>query len=208
MELILKNLGKKFEGKWIFRNVNLHLKAGSRTLITGRNGSGKSTLAKSISGLILPSEGTVEYRINSKVISDQEAYKNIQLCGPYIDLVEDFTLEEFLHFHSQFKTFSIPLKEVIQLGYFEEHRNKYIRNFSSGMKQRAKLLLSLLTDASLTIIDEPTANLDDKTIRWYHDLVGKHAADKTIIICSNSPSVDAQFCTSTMNIEDFVLGER
>jgi ABC-type multidrug transport system ATPase subunit len=63
MELILENLGKKYEGNWIFRNVNLSLPSGSRLLITGKNGSGKSTLAKTIAGLILPSEGKIQYKI-------------------------------------------------------------------------------------------------------------------------------------------------
>jgi len=204
MELILENLGKKFEGKWIFRNVNLRLASGSRTLITGRNGSGKSTLAKAISGLILPSEGTIQYKIDSKVVSENEAYKKIQLSGPYIDLVEDFTLDEFLHFHGQFKSFQLPVNELIDLGYFTEHRKKYIRNFSSGMKQRVKLLVSLLSTVDLTIVDEPTANLDDKAIEWYHQLVAQYAKNKTMIVCSNSPALDANFCTQALNIEEFI----
>jgi ABC-type multidrug transport system ATPase subunit len=207
MELILENLGKKYEGNWIFRNVNLSLSSGSRLLITGKNGSGKSTLAKAIAGLILPSEGKIQYKFQSAILSEEEAYKSIQLSGPYIDLVEDFTLEEFLHFHAKFKSFHIPVNELIELGYLVEHRAKYIRNFSSGMKQRVKLLVSLLSDVPLTILDEPTSNLDDNGAQWYQGLVEKYGKDKTVIVCSNSPQIDAQFCTQTINIEDYTAGK-
>ena len=205
MELILENLGKKYEGNWIFRNVNLSLPSGSRLLITGKNGSGKSTLAKTIAGLILPSEGKIQYKIQSDILTEDNAYKSIQLSGPYIDLVEDFTLEEFLHFHAKFKSFHLSVNELIELGYFVEHRHKYIRNFSSGMKQRVKLLVSLLSDVPLTIVDEPTANLDEKGTQWYHELVKQFADTKTIVVCSNSPLVDAQFCTQSLNIEDYII---
>lgn len=207
MELILENLGKKYEGNWIFRNVDLSVPSGSRLLITGKNGSGKSTLAKAIAGLILPSEGKIHYKIQSNILTEDNAYKSIQLSGPYIDLVEDFTLEEFLHFHTKFKTFHLPVNEIIELGYFSEHRTKYIRNFSSGMKQRVKLLVSLLTDVPFTILDEPTANLDEKGTAWYHNLVAKFGANKTIVVCSNSPLIDAQFCTQSINIEDYIPGK-
>ncbi|MFZ9847429.1 MAG: ABC transporter ATP-binding protein [Flavobacteriales bacterium] len=207
MELILENLGKKYEGNWIFRNVNLSLPSGSRLLITGKNGSGKSTLAKTIAGLILPSEGKILYKTQSSVLPEEIAYKSIQLSGPYIDLVEDFTLEEFLNFHAKFKSFQLPINELIELGYFVEHRTKYIRNFSSGMKQRVKLLVSLLSDVPFTILDEPTANLDERGTLWYHELVERFASTKTIVVCSNSPLVDAQFCTQSLNIEDYIVAK-
>jgi ABC-type multidrug transport system ATPase subunit len=205
MDLILENLGKKYEGNWIFRNVNLSLPAGSRLLITGKNGSGKSTLAKAIAGLILPSEGKIQYKNQSTILTEDDAYKSIQLIGPYIDLVEDFTLEEFLHFHAKFKSFHLSVNELIELGYFVEHRAKYIRNFSSGMKQRVKLLISLLSDVQLTILDEPTTNLDEKGTEWYHELVKRFALTKTIVVCSNSPMADAQFCAQSINIEDYLF---
>ncbi len=204
MELTLEKLSKKYEGNWIFRNVNLSVPAHSKILITGKNGSGKSTLAKAIAGLILPSEGTITYKKNGIVVSSEQAYREIQLLGPYIDLVEDFTIQEFLTFHHRFKPLSLSIKELLELGYFEAHKDKYIRNFSSGMKQRLKLLISFLSSTSLVIVDEPTANLDDKTIEWYHELVRKYSAEKTIMVCSNNPSIDAAFCTSVLNIEDFI----
>lgn len=207
MELILENLGKKYEGNWIFRNVNLSLSSGSHLLITGKNGSGKSTLAKTIAGLILPSEGKVKYHFDSKELLEDKAYKHIQLSGPYIDLVEDFTLEEFLNFHTRFKSFHISVNELIELGYLTEHRTKFIRNFSSGMKQRVKLLVSLLSDVSLTILDEPTSNLDDSAVKWYQRLVEDYAKEKTIIVCSNSPQIDAFFCTQSLNVEEYIASK-
>ena len=109
MDLKVNNLGKKYEGNWIFRNISLSVPSGSKILIKGRNGSGKSTFAKAVSGLILPSEGAVSYTLNGKDLPEEQAYQQIQLIGPYIDLIEDFTLQEVLNFHAGFKPFTVGM---------------------------------------------------------------------------------------------------
>jgi ABC-type multidrug transport system ATPase subunit len=203
MELKVSRLGKKYEGNWIFRNIDLSVPAGAKVLIEGRNGSGKSTFAKTISGLILPSEGQITYTHNGVQVRDGIAYKDIQLMGPYIDLVEDFTLTEFLNFHSHFKPFvpEMSLAELIAIGAFEGQEEKYLRHFSSGMKQRVKLLLAMFSHSALLVLDEPTANLDAWGINWYLRLVNDYAQSKTILVCSNNASQEAAFCTQRICME-------
>ncbi len=203
MELKVSRLGKKYEGNWIFRNIDLSVPAGAKVLIEGRNGSGKSTFAKTISGLILPSEGQITYTHQGVQVPDSTAYKDIQLMGPYIDLVEDFTLTEFLNFHSHFKPFvpEMSLAELIAIGAFEGQEEKYLRHFSSGMKQRVKLLLAMFSHSALLVLDEPTANLDAWGINWYLRLVNDYAQSKTILVCSNNASQEAAFCTQRISME-------
>jgi ABC-type multidrug transport system ATPase subunit len=203
MDLKVNNLGKKYEGNWIFRNINLSVTSGSKVLIKGRNGSGKSTFAKTVSGLILPSEGTVSYAVNGKEIAAEKAYQQIQLVGPYVDLIEDFTLHEFLNFHAKFKPFmeGMKISDVIASGNFQGQEEKYLRHFSSGMKQRVKILLALFTSCPLIILDEPTSNLDEWGVEWYLRLVNDNAKSKTILVCSNSPQQEAAFCTESISME-------
>ncbi len=203
MDLKVNNLGKKYEGNWIFRNINLSLSSGSKILIKGRNGSGKSTFAKAISGLILPSEGGLKYSLNGKEILAEQAYQKIQLIGPYVDLIEDFTLQEFLNFHVKFKPFleGMSLSDVVVSGNFKGQEEKYIRHFSSGMKQRVKILLALFTSSPLVILDEPTSNLDEWGVDWYLRLVSDYGKNKTILVCSNNAQQEAAFCTESISME-------
>ncbi len=203
MDLKVNNLGKKYEGNWIFRNINLSVISGSKVLIKGRNGSGKSTFAKAVSGLILPSEGTVSYSVNGKEIAAEQAYQQIQLVGPYVDLIEDFTLQEFLSFHAKFKPFiqGMSIADVVAAGNFTGQQEKYLRHFSSGMKQRVKILLALFTSCPLVILDEPTSNLDEWGVEWYLSLVNDNAKDKTILVCSNNAQQEAAFCTESISME-------
>ncbi|MFM7023126.1 MAG: ATP-binding cassette domain-containing protein [Flavobacteriales bacterium] len=203
MDLKVNNLGKKYEGNWIFRNINLSVSSGSKILIKGRNGSGKSTFAKALSGLILPSEGNILYSLNGVQIQDDQAYQYIQLMGPYVDLVEDFTLKEALAFHSQFRPFveGMNVSDIIAAGNFTGQEDKYLRHFSSGMKQRAKLLLALFTNSALVILDEPVSNLDEWGVEWYLRLMSDYAKNKTILVCSNNAQQEAAFCTESISME-------
>ena len=70
------------------------------------------------------------------------------------------------------------------------------------MKQRVKLGLAICSDTSLLLLDEPTSNLDEKSIVWYHDFLNKFAANRLVIIASNEKRDIAQ-CTKRLNIMDF-----
>ena len=80
--------------------------------------------------------------------------------------------------------------------------NKEVRNFSSGMKQRLKLALSLCSEASLILLDEPTTNLDRQGVKWYLDLIEKFAQDRTLLIASNVQE-DFDFCEERLFITDY-----
>ena len=60
MIISLKNIGKKFNKDWLFRNLNYTFNINESYAITGLNGSGKSTLLQIISGFVMPTEGELE----------------------------------------------------------------------------------------------------------------------------------------------------
>ena len=63
--------------------------------------------------------------------------------------------------------------------------DKQIGNFSSGMKQRLKLGLAIFSNASVTILDEPTSNMDEKGLAWYMEQVSEILGSRLLIIASN-----------------------
>jgi ABC-type multidrug transport system ATPase subunit len=80
--------------------------------------------------------------------------------------------------------------------------DKQIRYFSSGMKQRVKLGLAVLSEVSLTILDEPLTNLDEKGKQWYYQLIEKYTSDKIVIVGSNRNDEYA-FCKNFISIESY-----
>jgi ABC-type multidrug transport system ATPase subunit len=81
-------------------------------------------------------------------------------------------------------------------------KNKEIRNFSSGMKQRVKLGLAFTHPGSVLYLDEPTSTLDQYGIDWYNNELKKIHTKKTLVIASNIAE-EYMLCDSKINILNF-----
>lgn len=203
MKIKIANGGKRFNREWIFRKVDLEFSAPNAYAITGPNGSGKSTLLQSIGGMLQLSEGNLTFS-NELTISPEKAYESISFCAPYLDVVEEMTLIEFLHFHKAFKPLlnGFGVNEVIQAINLQQAAHKQIRYYSSGMKQRVKLGQAIFSNTPVVLLDEPCSNLDIAGIELYHTLVEQYCRDRLIIVCSND-EVEYRFCKERISILDF-----
>lgn len=199
------NAGKKFGREWIFRKVDLEIKPSEKIVILGLNGSGKSTLLQAITGYLTLNEGTVTFTNNQQKIEDEQQYKLISLASPYLELVEDFTLQEQIEHAHIYKPFlnTLSIAQVVELSGLGAHKDKFIKLFSSGMRQRLKLTLAILADTPILFLDEPTTNLDATVIDWYKHMITTYAMHKTIVVCSNSIKEEYAFCERIITMEDF-----
>lgn len=206
MDLKLDKVGKRYRYEWIFRAIDLHLPAGSRLAITGANGTGKSTLMKILSFHLRPSEGQIQLcEQQGRVIDSEQAFRHVSYAAPYIELIEEMTLREAIRFHQSFKPLlnGLGTKDLLErLQFSKSNHNKLIRYFSSGMKQRLKLLLAICSQSSLLLLDEPTTNLDRQGMDWYQQLIVDFADKKTIIVASNVEE-DYQFCDQVVSVMDY-----
>jgi ABC-type multidrug transport system ATPase subunit len=200
MKIDLHNAGKRYNREWIFRHAEIEFHSTQHTAITGPNGSGKSTLLQCIGGMLDLSEGSISF----SGISNELAYKKISFCAPYLELIEEMTLSEFFSFHSSFKPFlpGFTIKQIIEELGLENAGQKQIRNFSSGMKQRAKLAQAIYSDTEIVLLDEPCSNLDEKGIALYHHLVKTYCPQRLVIVCSNDP-VEYNFCEKMISVMDY-----
>jgi ABC-type multidrug transport system ATPase subunit len=143
MTISLSDAGKRFNHDWIFRHVNYIFEEGESYAITGPNGSGKSTLLQVLSGSMMLNEGSMKYEIRStkSEVSLEKIYNHVSICAPYLEVVEEMTLKEFLEFHQGFKPFlkGITADSIITALGLAKAVHKQIRYYSSGMKQRVKL---------------------------------------------------------------------
>lgn len=204
MQIQLSSISKRYRREWIFKKVTQVFETQQSYAILGPNGSGKSTLLRILSGHLTPTKGTINFDYSGQKIDTDSVYQYISYAGPYIDLIEELTLAEAIAFHQRFKTFQkqLHIESLIQLLGFEKSTNKQIRNFSSGMKQRLKLALSICSDTPVLLLDEPTTNLDKQGMAWYLDLVRQYTDERLVIVASNV-DVDYGFCQEHLNILDY-----
>ena len=204
MHIELKNLGKRFNRQWIFRNLDFLFEPGAAYAVTGYNGSGKSTLLQIIAGSLEKTEGQVIFSAHNKVISPEEHYTCISLSAPYLELIEEFTLLEFFRFHFSLKEIlpGYSIEQIIETIELSDSRNKHIRHFSSGMKQRVRLGQAFFSHVPVVLLDEPTANFDSKGIELYMHLATTLGKGRILIICSNDEQ-EISFCSSRINITDY-----
>jgi ABC-type multidrug transport system ATPase subunit len=204
VQITLHDIGKKFNRQWVFKGINLEISSQQSLAFVGNNGSGKSTLIQIIFNFQTYSKGSINYWLNQKLLTEEELVGKISLAAPYLELFEDFTLIEMLQFHFKLipKQVDISLEEMISNGGLGGQENKAVKYFSSGMKQRLKLLMAVYADTPLLLLDEPCSNLDNQGIEWYRNLVQTQLKKRTIIIASNQ-LFEYDFCDSTLSVHDF-----
>lgn len=205
MRILLKDAGKKFNREWIFRGVNKEFIPGHNYAILGSNGSGKSTLLQLINGNLAANHGSVQYFVDDLEIPQEKAYRRISLGTPYQELIWDFTLLESLQFHHRFKPFLNQLtpKNLLEITGLDIHRNKPLKYFSSGMKQRVRLAIAILSSSDVILLDEPSMNLDAPGREWYNGLLQQYLPGRMLIVCSNHQEEEYNICDEVLDIRDY-----
>ncbi len=233
MIIELQNLGKRYNRNWIFRHLDYTFQSGTAYAITGANGSGKSTLLQVLAGAVTLSEGKVQMMNGDEglILPDQLAetnkhlgdtnltsqirnhkseilpehhYRHLAMAAPYLELIEEMTLTEFLRFHFQFKPIlpGYSVASIIEFMQLQKAANRQIRHYSSGMKQRVKLAQAVFSHVPVMLLDEPLTNLDVQGIEFYYCLIENFCRDRLLIICSNSEP-EIHFCEKRLAIEEF-----
>lgn len=201
--LKIVHLKKSYEN--FFLDCSLEVKKGHITGLIGQNGAGKSTTFKAILGLISFESGTVnilgkplkQFTAKDKedlgvVLSDSgfSGYLTINDIIPIIEnLYENF---DKLFFIGQVKKFKLPL-------------NKRIKDFSTGMKAKVKVLVAISHNAKLLILDEPTAGLDviarDELLEMLREFIEKDE-ERSILISSHISSDLESLCDDLYMIHE------
>jgi ATP-binding cassette subfamily F protein uup len=193
--LTINELSKSYNEKVLFKNISLTINEGDKIGLLGSNGSGKSTLLKIINGLVDADNGHVNIVKNKKIayLSQNPEYNKsltvidqiLQGDSPIINVVKSYEnivrkLEEKPNDKDLQKKFLEITNQMDRLEAWEiESQVKTvltklgIHNFddqmeilSGGQRKRVFLAQSLLSDADLLILDEPTNHMDNEVISW------------------------------------------
>ena len=184
--LEINGLVKKYKDFTL--NCSMKVEQGCITGLVGENGAGKSTTFKSILGLIRPDSGTI--RIFGKERSELDQTDRQQIAAVLSDsgfsgyltirdiipiLVHMYRRFDREYFQHQVKRFDLP-------------ENKMVKEFSTGMKAKLKLLAALGSRAKMFIMDEPTSGLDVVARDELLDLIREYMAeneDSSVLISSH-----------------------
>ncbi|MGA2295912.1 MAG: ABC transporter ATP-binding protein, partial [FCB group bacterium] len=199
------DLSKSFtRNKNIFSGINLALSNGETIAVTGPNGSGKTTLLKILSGVLRPTKGNVEFKIDEKIIEKTNYYKHLGYVSPYLNLYEEFTPLEHLKIFSKIRgnTFNYDKGlEHLKMFKLEKKRNEPIRTFSSGMKQRFKYILALQNDFEIFFLDEPMTNLDADGIAVVTELIKVNQSKNGATIIATNDDREKELCQKIIAIK-------
>ncbi|MGN2338650.1 ABC transporter ATP-binding protein [Clostridium cagae] len=180
------NLSFSIDEKEILKDINLNINEGKIFGIIGPNGVGKSTLLRCLSGIYKTSEGEVRYN-DENVYDNPNIKENIGFVADENTFFYNFKVKEVLKYYKYaYKNFDIDrfneLNEIFKLPL-----NKFVFQFSKGMKMRLSLALAFSIKAKYLILDEPTSGLDpivkNKLLKIFIDEVANNNA--TIIISSH-----------------------
>lgn len=205
MEVTLRAVTKAFGPEVVLKEVDHTLASGSRTVLLGPNGSGKSTLLQLIAGAVLPTAGTIVHRLGDNTFTDGEVYRQVSIAAPYLSLYEELTLRRTIELHRQLKPLrsGFDVHSVARAACLDHALEKPVAQFSSGMKQRAKLAIAILSDTALLLLDEPAGNLDANGVQWYMQLLAANVQDRTLVVASNAQKQEYTLCDRSIEVMRF-----
>ncbi|MCZ7556342.1 MAG: ABC transporter ATP-binding protein [Bacteroidia bacterium] len=203
MRIVVDNVSKKFNRKPVFSNIGFTVEPGQVFGIIGRNGSGKSTLLKILGGLLTPSAGTVRHDLHGAPVDSEKLYAEIGYAAPYLVLYEEFNATENLQLYARIRNLRMnnhEAAELLQSVGLPADRKDPVRSYSSGMKQRMKLLFATMHRPPLLLLDEPISNLDADGREVVRRIVADARGSRTVIIATNDDE-DIALCDATVSVE-------
>lgn len=194
---IFKPSNRHYEKKQnVLDGISFEVKKGEFFAIVGRNGSGKSTLLKIVSEIYQPSSGTVE--INGKLVSFIELGVGF---NPELSGRDNVFLNGALLGRSR-KQIEIDYDKIVEFAELQDHMDKKLKNYSSGMQVRLAFACATVVDSEILIIDEVLAVGDQafqkKCFMHFKNL---KAAGKTMILVTHDMSAVKEYCDTGILVE-------
>lgn len=208
--ITIKRLNKKYDGQYVLKDVNLHLKKGEFVFLQGSSGSGKSTLLKLLYRDIQEFEGDISLENNA--LESIPKYKTRRLIGTIFqsfELLDRKTVLENVALagevlgreEKEIKQEAIKLLDTVGL---KGKENRFPHQLSGGEQQRVAIARALLNRPKIILADEPTGNLDPNTAIKIMELLKdiNKKENITMFIVTHSRELMQAFQSRTILIEN------
>ena len=207
-ELNIKQLKKTYSGDILaMDDISITIKSGMFGLL-GPNGAGKSTLMRTIATLQKPDSGTINFNDINVLESPKEFRSQLGYLPQEFGVYPRITAEQLLNHLATLKGINNKNERKELVDYLLERtnlydkKNKSVKGFSGGMKQRIGIAQALIGNPKILIVDEPTAGLDPGERNRFYDLLSDVGKDVIVILSTHIVDDVRELCTE-MAIMDF-----
>jgi len=180
----LQNISHYYGKDKILDDINLKIKDGTFTILTGESGSGKTTLLSIISTLLKQSQGEVVYKNIPECSIDTMRNRYIGFIFQFHYLIAHLTVLQNIKMVTK-KSKQDIMVILKKLG-IEEFANTYPSNLSGGQRQRAAVARAIINDPQYIFADEPTGNLDSKNSKIIFDIL--RDLNATVLVVTHDKS--------------------
>lgn len=211
--LKISNLSKTYSnGVKALDNVNIEIENGMFGLL-GPNGAGKSSLMRTLATLQEADSGTIMLDDLDVVKDPTELRKVLGYLPQEFGVYPRITAEQLLDHLCILKgiTNSKERKELVKylldkVNLYDK-RNKSVKGFSGGMKQRVGIAQALIGNPKLIIVDEPTAGLDPGERNRFYNLLAEVGKEVIVILSTHIVDDVRELCTkmAIMNLGEIVF---
>ena len=210
MQIEIKQLSKKFDKKTILENIDFTFEKGKIYVLLGRNGVGKTTLFNCINNDIKPDTGEILIHNNDqtrKLTTNDIGYV---LSTPVVP--EFLTANEFLKYYLDINKNEIDdmksMDEYFDLVMLkEEDRNKLLKDFSHGMKNKMQMLVNIISKPKLLLLDEPLTSFDVVVAEEMKDLLRSIKKDCVIIFSTHILDIALDLCDEIVLLNNCKLSQ-
>ncbi|TDE90860.1 ATP-binding cassette domain-containing protein [Occultella glacieicola] len=204
--LVTRGLTKRYGEQRAVDDVSIRMERGRVYGLIGSNGAGKTTLMRMISGLAIPTAGTI-----SLFGSDAERPRQQDLAriGTLIETPTPYgamTARQNMHVHRLIRGVPDPNveTELLELVGLADTGRKRVSNFSLGMRQRLGIALALISAPELLVLDEPVNGLDPAGVVEVRRLIRDLAIERGITVLLSSHNLPELYQTAT----DYIIVDR
>ncbi len=192
-EIVLENTTKIFEGsKVALKDVNLKISSNSVFCLLGPNGAGKTTMVRLINGVLQPTNGKVSVLGKDLSSWNEEINKTCGIVTESSNCYENMTGYENLKFYGNMYGISeIDIEKKINILAsklnISEYIHKKVKTYSSGMRKKIMIGISLINSPKILFLDEPTASLDPESSRDILDFINNLVKNEkvTVFMCTH-----------------------
>src|SRR5699024_2554363 len=191
----IRNATKRFKDKTVFENISLNFEKGKSYGFIGYNGCGKSVFFKTICGFSRLTEG--------------EVICNVKVIGRDMDFIQDagvvIETPEFINDYSGFKNLKLlaqvqnkigdkEILETLEMVGLSNDKDKKVRKYSLGMKQKLRLAQAFMEKTKILILDEPMNGLDKKSVLVVRSILNRFVNNGGTLLMTSHNAEDIQTC--------------
>ncbi|MEG0265532.1 MAG: ABC transporter ATP-binding protein [Erysipelotrichaceae bacterium] len=210
MKLKLEHVKKSFDEKVVLKDINFTFEKGKIYGLLGRNGAGKTTLFNCINKEIKYDEGKIEIIKNNETSKINEDDVGFLYSTPI--LPEFLTGYEFIKFYMEINEMRIDKRKRID-DYFdlmqieEEDRNRLIKEYSHGMKNKMQMLCFFISQPEIILLDEPLTSFDVIVALEMKNLLKAMKQDHIIVFSTHILQLAKDLCDDIVILHNGELEE-